>query len=270
MSTIKSSSLNVTDLDFEDISQNLKSYLKGQDSLKDYNFEGSTLSMLVDLLAYSSHIGAVNTNIAASELFLDSAQIRKNVVSRAKDLGFIPASETASTAIVDIRVNNVKNPDGTFPSSNEMTIPAGTRFNTVYDGKSYTFVCYAGVTPQPNGNSFSYSNVKLKQGLNASDVFVYDRQEPNPKFVLSQARIDRQAMTVSVNSGGVTTAHARASDISNVLSTSKVYFTQENEDGFTELYFGDGSIGEELKDGDIITVRYTIVNTIHALSLIHI
>ena len=264
MSTVKSSSLNVTDLDFEDISQNLKSYLKGQDSLKDYNFEGSTLSMLVDLLAYSSHIGAVNTNIAASELFLDSAQIRKNVVSRAKDLGFIPASESAATAICDITVNNVRNPDGTYPSADEMTIPAGTRFNTVYDGKSYTFVCYAGVTPQPNGKSFSYTNVQLKQGLNASDVFVYDRQEPNPKFVLSQARIDRQSMTVSVNSGGVSTAHALASDISNVLSTSKVYFTQENEDGFTELYFGDGSIGEELRDGDIITVQYTIVNTIHA------
>ena len=188
---VKSSALNVTDLDFDDISQNLKSYLKGQDSLKDYDFEGSTLSMLIDLLAYSSHIGAVNTNIAASELFLDSAQIRKNVVSRAKDLGFVPASESASTAIVDLTMNNVRNADGTYPSANDMTIEAGTRFSTQYDGKAYNFVCSAGVTPSSNAKSFSYTGIALKQGTNASDVFVYDRQLANPKFVLSQSRIDR-------------------------------------------------------------------------------
>ena len=261
---VKSSSLNVTDLDFDDISQNLKSYLKGQDSLKDYDFEGSTLSMLIDLLAYSSHIGAVNTNIAASELFLDSAQMRKNVVSRAKDLGFTPASETASTAIIDLTMNNVRNADGTYPSANDMTIPAGTRFTTQYDGKAFNFVVSSGVTPHPNGKSFTYANVNLKQGTNASDVFVYDRQLANPKFVLSQPRIDRSAMTVSVNSGGTSTAYALASDISNILSTSEVYFTQENEDGYTEVYFGDGSIGKELNDGDIITIQYTIVDLIHA------
>ena len=261
---VKSSALNVTDLDFDDISQNLKSYLKGQDSLKDYDFEGSTLSMLIDLLAYSSHIGAVNTNIAASELFLDSAQMRKNVVSRAKDLGFVPASESASTAIIDLTMNNVRNADGTYPSANDMTIEAGTRFSTQYDGKAYNFVVSAGVTPQPNGKSFSYTGINVKQGTNASDVFVYDRQLANPKFVLSQSRIDRTAMTVSVNSGGTSTAYALASDISNILSTSKVYFTQENEDGFTEVYFGDGSIGAELNDGDIITIQYTIVDVVHA------
>ena len=96
----KSSQINITELDFDAISDNLKAYLKGQDKLKDYNFEGSTMSTLIDLLAYSSHIGAVNTNIAASEFFLDSAQIRKNVVSRAKDLGFTPASEKASSASI--------------------------------------------------------------------------------------------------------------------------------------------------------------------------
>jgi hypothetical protein len=261
---VKSSALNVTDLDFDDISQNLKSYLKGQESLKDYDFEGSTLSLLVDLLAYSSHIGAVNTNIAASELFLDSAQMRKNVVSRAKDLGFTPSSETASTATIDLTMNNVRKADGTYPSANEMAINAGHRFNTTYDGKSYNFVVAAGVTPTVNGKTFTYSGVTIKQGINASDVFVYDRQIANPKFVLSQPRIDRTAMTVAVNSAGTSTTHTLASDISNIKSTSAVYFTQENEDGFTEIYFGDGSIGAELKDGDIITCQYTIVDTIHA------
>ncbi len=112
-----SSQINVTDLDFDSISDNLKSYLKGQQQFKDYDFEGSNMSVLIDLLAYASHIGAINTNIAASELFLDSAQMRKNVVSRAKDLGFIPASEAASEATVDVACSGVRNADGTFPTT---------------------------------------------------------------------------------------------------------------------------------------------------------
>ena len=104
-----SSQINVTDLDFDSISDNLKAYLKGQSQFKDYDFEGSNMSVLIDLLAYASHIGAVNTNIAASELFLDSAQMRKNVVSRAKDLGFIPASESASQATIDVACSKVIN-----------------------------------------------------------------------------------------------------------------------------------------------------------------
>src|SRR5210317_1266209 len=136
----KSSQINITELDFESISDNLKAYLKGQEKLKDYNFEGSTMSVLIDLLAYSSHIGAVNTNIAGSELFLDSAQIRKNVVSRAKDLGFVPASEKASSAIIDISLKNVRNADGTYPTISEMAMTRGTRLSTVFDGLTYEFV----------------------------------------------------------------------------------------------------------------------------------
>ena len=107
MATVKSSQVNITDLDFEDIASNLKEYLKGQSTLKDYNFEGSNISLLIDLLAYSSHVSAFNANMVASELFLDTAQIRKNVVSRAKDLGFTPASEKCSSAIIDIALNKV-------------------------------------------------------------------------------------------------------------------------------------------------------------------
>src|SRR6056300_211079 len=144
----KSSQINITELDFESISDNLKAYLKGQEKLKDYNFEGSTMSTLIDLLAYSSHIGAVNTNIAASELFLDSAQIRKNVVSRAKDLGFTPASEKCSSAIVDINLRNVRNPDGSLPSTTNMILQRGAIFSTSYDGTTYEFVVPSSVRPQ--------------------------------------------------------------------------------------------------------------------------
>ena len=101
MATVKSSNINITDLDFDQVSGSLKEYLKGQTVLKDYNFEGSNMSILVDLLAYAAHTSAFNANMVASEMFLDTAQIRKNVVSRAKELGYTPSSRTASKATVD-------------------------------------------------------------------------------------------------------------------------------------------------------------------------
>ena len=260
---VKSSQINVTDLDFDDISSNLKSYLQGQDKLKDYNFEGSTMSVLVDLLAYASHIGAVNTNIAGSELFLDSAQIRKNVVSRAKDLGFVPASEKCATATVDIAISNVRNPDGTSPTVSEMQLNRGAEFEASFEGINYSFVVPNTVKPTQNGTTYNYSNVPLVQGVYAQDVFVHDSQVANPKYVLSNSRVDNSRIEVSVNSGGVATAYTKALDVSNIQTDSKVYYTQENEDGFREIYFGDGTLGAELVDGDVITVTYITVSYTH-------
>ena len=128
---VKSSQVNITDLDFDDIASNLKEYLKGQSTLKDYDFEGSNISLLIDLLAYSSHVSAFNANMVASELFLDTAQIRKNVVSRAKEIGYTPTSATASMATIDLQVNNPLI-GGETPTS--LTINRGHKFKTVFDG----------------------------------------------------------------------------------------------------------------------------------------
>ena len=261
---VKSSQINVTDLDFDNIADNLKNYLKGQDTFKDYNFEGATLSILIDLLAYASHIGAVNTNIAASELFLDSAQIRKNVVSRAKDLGFVPSSEKASTAKANIVLRNVRSADGTVPSTSSMIMSRGTQFRTTYEGVKYEFVSASTYTPTVDGTTFSYNNVELVQGTFAQDQFVFDSQIKNAKYVVSNQRVDKQRMTVTINSSGVSSTYALSTDVSNIDTTSKVYYTQENEEGFIEIYFGDGTLGVALLDGDIITVDYVIVDDVHA------
>ena len=180
---VNSSQINVTDLDFDSISDNLKNYLKGQDKFKDYDFEGSSMSVLIDLLSYASHIGAVNTNIAASELFLDSAQLRKNVVSRAKDLGFTPASEVCASATVDVTINDVRNPDGTYPTPTQMTMPRGTIFSTTFDGVNYYFVVTSSALPSQNNTTFLYSNVEIVQGTYATDQYVVDTQIKNNKFV---------------------------------------------------------------------------------------
>jgi len=259
-----SSQINVTDLDFDSISDNLKAYLKGQSQFKDYDFEGSNMSVLIDLLAYASHIGAVNTNIAASELFLDSAQMRKNVVSRAKDLGFIPASESASQATIDVACSKVINADGTYPTTATMQLLRGTIFQTVYDGTNYNYVVTSTVRPSQNGTTYNYTDVNLVQGTYATDTFVFDTQQANPKFVLSNARVDKSLTAVTVASGGITSTYALSTNISAITTNSRVYYTQENEEGFIEIYFGDGVLGASLKDGDTINVTYVVVDTEHA------
>ena len=259
-----SSQINVTDLDFDSIADNLKGYLKGQSQFKDYDFEGSNMSVLIDLLAYASHIGAVNTNIAASELFLDSAQMRKNVVSRAKDLGFIPASESASEATIDVACSNVRNADGTFPTTAEMQLLRGTIFQTVYDGTNFDYVVTSTVRPSQNGTTYNYTDVNLVQGTYATDVYVFDSQIANPKFVLSNARVDKSRISVTVNSNGTVSNYALSTNISSITTTSKVYNSQENEEGFIELYFGDGVLGNKLLDGDTVNVTYIVVDENHA------
>tara|TARA_B100001939_G_scaffold59758_1_gene48898 strand:+ start:2266 stop:4137 length:1872 start_codon:yes stop_codon:yes gene_type:complete len=261
---VKSSQINATELDFDAISDNIKTYLKGQERFKDYNFEGSNLNVLIDMLAYASHVSGVNTNIAASELFLDSAQIRKNVVSRAKDLGFVPASEKASGAKLEIKMSNIKKPDGTIPTANDMTLPRGHNFQTVYDGITYNFVNTTSVVPTRDNVNFSYSDVNLVQGQYITDSFVFDTQIKNAKFVLSNARVDRSKLEVSVNSNGVVSKYALSTEVSTITSSSRVFYAQENEEGFLEIYFGDDVLGKGLVDGDLISATYITVDETHA------
>jgi hypothetical protein len=260
---VNSSLLNVSDSDFEDIVQNLKDYLKGQDKFKDYDFEGSNLSILIDLLAYASHISAFNTNLVASELFLDSAQLRKNVVSRAKDLGFTPASETAAKAKIQLTINNVRNPDGTYPTPNDMTLLRGSLFQTVYDGSTLNFVVTSSVKPTQETDKFFYDSINLIQGTYVTDTFVYDNQIQNIKFVLSNRRVDKSTLRVTVTSNGVASSYDLSTDVSTITTTSKVYYTQENEEGHIEVYFGDGVLGKALLDGDQIDITYIVVDEEH-------
>ena len=261
---IKSSQITATDLDFDKISDNIKTYLKGQEKFKDYDFEGSNLNVIIDMLAYAGHISGVNTNIAASEMFLDSAQIRKNVVSRAKDLGFVPASEQASSAQLNMKLSNVRNANGTIPTENDMTLPRGHNFSTVYDGVTYNFVNTTSVVPTRDNVSFSYPTVDIVQGQYITDSFVFDSQIKNAKFVLANSRVDRSRLEVSVNSNGIVSKYTLSTEVSTITSSSRVFYAQENEEGFIEIYFGDDVLGQGLVDGDLISATYITVDDIHA------
>ena len=262
--TIKSSQINATDLDFEEIGDNIKTYLKGQEKFKDYDFEGSNMSVLIDMLAYAGHIGGLNTNLAASEMFLDSAQLRKNVVSRAKDLGFTPASERATAAQIELKLTNIANANGTIPTANDMTLNRGHNFSTTFDGISYNFVNASSVVPIRDNQVFTYPLVDIIQGQYVTDSFVFDNQIKNAKFVLSNGRVDKSRLEISVNSNGSVSKYSLSTEVSTITSSSRVFYAQENEEGFLEIYFGDGVLGNGLNDGDVISATYIAVDDIHA------
>ena len=222
MATVKSSQVNITDLDFDNIGNNLKEYLKGQQTLKDYNFEGSNISLLIDLLAYSSHVSAFNANMVASELFLDTAQIRKNIVSRAKEIGYTPTSATASMAKIDLEVNNPLI-GGETPTS--LTVSRGHKFKTVYDGVSYPYVLLESRTISPSNNVFKFEDLEIYQGTMNSDIFAYNGQVQNQRFPLTEELVDTTSITVTVQStGGSSSAWSQAKDISAVNKNSTVWY----------------------------------------------
>ena len=261
MATIKSSQINITDLDFENISSNLKQYLRGQSTLKDYNFEGSNLNLIIDLLAYSSHVSAFNANMVASELFLDTAQIRKNIVSRAKEIGYTPTSATASMAKIDLQVNNPLI-GGEIPTS--LSLNRGHRFKTNYDGAIYNYVLLESKTITPVAGVFLFEDLEIYQGSMNSDIFAYNGQIQNQRFALSEELVDTSTITVTIEStGGSSSAWTQAKDISSVDADSKVWYVQENDLGQFEVYFGDGVISAEPLDGDTINISYLVTSPVH-------
>ena len=261
MATINSSNINITDLDFDDVSKSLKEYLKGQDTLKDYDFEGSNLSVLVDLLAYSAHTSAFNANMVASEMFLDTAQIRKNVVSRAKELGYTPSSRTAAKASFDLTVSN-PTVAGQTPSS--LTINRGHEFTTVFDGTSYTFISLDNKTITPSTGTFKFEALDIYQGKLSTDLYRYDNQVSNQRFPMLNPNIDTSTISVNITSNSTVSTWSKAGDLTGITSTSNVWYLQENDEGLFELYFGDGIIGAEPKDSDLITISYLVTDTNHA------
>ena len=261
MPTINSSNINITDLDFDQVEVSLKEYLKGQTVLSDYEFEGSNLSLLTDLLAYSAHTSAFNANMVASEMFLDTAQIRKNVVSRAKELGYTPSSRTAAKATFDLTVNNPI-VGGSVPSS--LTMLRGHEFTTVFDGTSYTFISLDNKTISPSGTTFIFKDLEIYQGQLTTDVYRYSGQIANQRFPLLNGDVDTSTIKINVTSNNIVTNWSLAGDLTGITSTSEVFYLQENDDGLFEVYFGDDIIGKQPKDSDLISISYLIADTEHA------
>ena len=244
--------INVTDLDFDDIKSNIKTFLKGQTQFQDYDFEGSGLSVLMDILAYNTHYNALYQNLAVNEMFLDSASKRNSVVSLAKMLGYIPRSCICARAKVNLTVNN-----GLLGPS-ALTLPAYSSFLTNVDGVDYTFYTTAAYTITGSGTSYTFNNIEVIEGdpLKLS----YDYNEAN-SYVIPNANADLTTVRVRVQeyaSSAVYETYTNASSITDADGDTKVFFIREIDDGQYEIKFGDGVIGRQLVAGNVIHIDYFV------------
>ena len=253
------SNIQVSDLDFNTIKTNLKNFLQSQSTLQDYNYEGSALSTLLDILAYNTQYNAYYLNMVANEMFLDSALQRSSVVSHAKLLNYTPKSASAPSAIIDLVVNQVT--DGS------LTVPKFTTFmSEAIDGVNYKFVTVNTVTENTNAysNSVTFSNLLIKQGEPITTNYTYDvAANPSATFDLPDSNIDTTTLTVAIQQSGSNTAYQTynlASDYLQLDTNSAVYFLQEGINGYYQIYFGDGVLGKALTDGNIVIVSYIVTN----------
>ena len=243
----------VANLDFEDIKVTLKEYLRGQSDFTDYDFEGSALANLIDVLAYNTYYTAFNTNMVVNELFIDSATLRDNVVAIAKQLGYRPKSITAPTAYVSFTVT-YNNPT----TDTELFLKKGTGFITTYDNNIYQYVTLDDVKAQVANNVATFTNVSVVEGSQVVDSFTFDAAAKSQRFILDNKNIDTNTIRVKVYPGGGTfnEAYLVADNILGVDGNSKVFFLDEVEDGRYEILMGDGVLGRKLEDNTLIEVSY--------------
>ena len=246
--------LEVTEFDFDEVKENLKIFLRAQNEFTDYDFEGSGMNILLDVLAYNTHYLGFNANMLANEMFLDSSSLRSSIVSHAKTLGYTPSSARAAKAVVDVTLNT---------NEASLTMPAGTVFNTTVDGVEYKFSTITDVTKSNAGNNVPFLNTDIYEGTFITTRYTVDSSNIDQRFLLTNNRADTTTLTVKVqtsSSDSTTTTYTEATDITQVTSSSNVYFLQEVEAGLFEIYFGHGVIGSALSDGNIVILTYVVSN----------
>ena len=247
--------LEISELDFDGIKSNLKTFLSQQDEFTDYDFEGSGMSVLLDVLAYNTHYLGYNANMLANEMYLDSADLRSSVVSLAKQVGYTPTSCTSSTATIDVLVNNA--------SGASLTMSRGTKFTTTVDGQSYSFVNNADVSITPTDGVYKFSNLTVYEGSYLNYKYTVNTSDIDQRFIVPNDSVDTTTLTVKVqesSSDATTNTYTLATGITELDATSKVYFLQEVEGGRFEVYFGDGVLGKAVADGNIVILDYINCN----------
>ena len=245
--------IQVSELDFDQIKSNLKTYLRGQPEFTDYDFEGSGLSVLLDVLAYNTHYNALYQNFTVNEMFLDSAGKRNSVVSRAKELGYTPYSATCSEAIIDLTVSSPTS----FPSS--LTLPKNASFITTVDNKTYTFYTTDAITI-PYDAGYKFSDVTIKEGTPVT--FKYTAAD-GARYMVPNSNADMKTLVVRVQESAQSTVfhtYTRSDSILNITGSDRAYFVKEIENQLYELKFGDGFIGMELSNGNVVHLEYFVTN----------
>ena len=247
--------LRITELDFAAIKNNLRTYLAAQEEFTDYDFTGSALNVLLDVLSYNTHYNAVLANLVANEMFIDTAIKRNSVVSIAKTLGYIPRSTTSSKAFVNLVVTR------TDESSSTLTLTPAVKFNASINSNAYTFnVNETQVATLTGENTYVFNNVELIEGVRLSNSFVATTDLLSGPFVIPNQNIDTTTIEVSVTVDGTTTTYIRKENIVDVTSTSKVFWIEENNQGETQIVFGDDVVGAKLTANSVVIVSYIASN----------
>ena len=251
--------LEISELDFDGIKGNLKNFLSQQDEFRDYDFEGSGMAVLLDMLAYNTHYLGFNANMLANEMFLDSADLRASVVSKAKQVGYTPTSSIAAKAVIDVTVTNA--------TGATLTMARGTQFSTTVNGTSYNFVNNSDLSITPVDGVYKFSNVDIFEGTYLNFKYTVNTSDTDQRFIIPNDNVDTTSLTVKVqesSSDSTTNTYTLATGITGLDSTSKVFFLQEVENGRYQVTFGDGVLGKAVADGNIIIMDYINTNRTEA------
>jgi hypothetical protein len=250
--------VNFTSLDFDQIKTSIQDYLRANSNFTDYDFEGSNLSVLIDMLAYNTYIASYNANMVSNEVFIDSATLRENVVSLARNIGYVPRSRKSSKATISFFVDVI---DSTIKT---ITLKRGSVCNTNnFNGSGFVFSILNDITvPVINGTAF-FESIDVYEGSFTKENFTVDPNNKNQRFIIENRGVDTSSIEVLIrdteNSSSVK-KFINSSSILDINSTSRVFFLQEIEDERYELIFGDGIFGEKLTENNYIDVSYLICN----------
>ena len=253
--------VNFSNLDFDQVKTSLKDYLKANSTFTDYDFEGSNLSTIIDLLAYNTYITSYNANMVSNEVFIDSATLRENVVSLARNIGYVPKSRKAAAATISFFVDC----SSITPTPASITLNKGPVLATtgVFGNQSFVFSIVSDITvPVLNGIA-SFDEISAYEGNFLTSNFTYSTRTPNQKFILPNTGIDTSLIRVNVKGTQQSTTkvnYTSQDSLFDIDSTSNVYYLQEIEDERYQLIFGDGIFGKALEEGNYITAEYIVSN----------
>ena len=243
--------LNIAELDFDTIKTNLKDYFGSQSEFTDHNFDGSAISVLLDILAYNTHYNAYYLNMLASESFLDSAQLRDSVVAKASMLGYVPKSTRGAQAYVNLSITASDSPAS-------ITIDKDTQFTSSVNGTAYTFATANSVVVTPVGGYYIANTVLLRQGVPLTFKYTVNTANTEQKFLLPNANTDMNTLVASIQESASdtnTSVYTVASDITTVNATSNVYFVNEHSSGQYRVQFGDSVLGRKPITGNIVLLK---------------
>ena len=244
-----------TNLDFNTLRSQIKDYLRSNSNFSDFDFEGSNFSILIDTLAYNSYINAYNTSMAVNESFIDSATLRENVVSLARNIGYVPRSSKSATAIINFNV------DVSSKNSLSVKLNAGLVALGSVQGGTYIFSIPEDITVTPNSNGIaSFENISIYEGNYITKTFTVDNSQSNEKYILPNMNIDTSAIRVEISDDEGILTYNSYTNIFDVNPESRLFLVQEIDDEKYQLLFGDGVLGKKPKTGAIIRVTYIVTN----------